>query len=345
MQLMDLIQDKYKVISVVGMAKNAGKTVTLNQLIDESMERGIVLGITSTGRDGEKQDIVTNTEKPLIYVDEKTLIATTEETLRLSEAKMELIEVTDFHTSLGRIVIARALSPGHVQIAGPNTNKEIKQVADKLLHYGAQLVIVDGAIDRIAAASPGVTEATILATGAVLSRNMDLVIERSMHQVQLFSLPQVEDESLRAIAEEIMDQKGYCVIDESYEIKPIEIKTALNGGAAIGKALDESSRYVVLGGSLVTNTLKQIMATTNKYKQIIFIVKDATKIFIDSKEWMYFNRAGIRIHVVDKICPLAVSINPYAPQGYYFNPQEFLQKMKKFLHPIPVFDVMLGGEA
>ena len=74
------------------------------------------------------------------------------------------------------------------------------------------------------------------------------------------------------------------------------------------------------------------------------MVKDATRIFVLPKDWLYFVKAGIRIHVVEKIEPLAVTINPYAPQGYYFNPREFLERIQGFLYPIPVFDVVMGGE-
>lgn len=344
MQLMDLIQDQYKIVSVVGMAKNAGKTVTLNQLIDEAMEKQIRIGITSTGRDGESQDLVTNTEKPTIYVDEGTLIATTEGTFKYAEAKLEILEVTDFNTSMGRIVIVQAKTSGNVQIAGPNTNREVREISHKLLQYGANLVIVDGAIDRISSASPAVTEATILSTGAVLSRDMNKVIEKTMHQIQLFSLPEVEDDKIKHLANSIIQEKGYCIIDEDNQVTTLEIKTALNSGEIIARALTETSQYVVIGGSLVSNTLKKIIETTRKYKQITFIVKDATKIFISSKDWMFFKKAGIHIQVVDKIQPLAVTINPYAPQGYYYQPEEFLAKMKQFLSPIPVFDVVLGGE-
>ncbi|MBF8982489.1 hypothetical protein IZY60_02955 [Lutibacter sp. B2] len=344
MQLIDLIQDKYKVISVVGMSKNAGKTVTLNQIIDECMDRNIRIGITSTGRDGENQDIVTNTEKPMIYVDAGTLIATTEGTFKYTEAKLEILEVTDFNTSMGKIVIVQTKTSGYVQIAGPNTNREIKVVADKLLSYGAGLVVVDGALDRISSASPGITEATILSTGAVVSRDMNKVIEKTLHQIQLFALLEVEDGELKSLANTIIKEKGYCIIDEDGEEHPLEIKTALNSGDVIGKAITDQSQYIVIGGSLVTSTLKEIIQSTRKFKQVTFIVKDATKIFTDSKDWLYFKKIGIKVCVVDKIIPLAVTINPYAPQGYYFQPEEFLEKMKNFLNPIPVFDVVLGGE-
>ena len=36
---------------------------------------GITLGITSTGRDGETQDLVTGTEKPKVYLYEDTIVS------------------------------------------------------------------------------------------------------------------------------------------------------------------------------------------------------------------------------------------------------------------------------
>ncbi|KXG76208.1 lysine 5,6-aminomutase reactivase subunit KamB [Thermotalea metallivorans] len=344
MQLMDLIQDKYRIVSVVGMAKNAGKTMTMNTLIEEAMERGILLGITSTGRDGEKQDLVTFTEKPMIYVDEGTLIATTEDTLKYGEARLEILEVTDYRTAMGRIVIVQAKTPGYVEVAGPATNREMKEVTERLLSYGAEMVIVDGAIDRMAAASPTVAEAAILATGAVLSRDMGQVMERSLHQIQLFSLPELEDGRARELAGGIMEEKGICTVSERYETRPVAVKTALGSGSEIAAALKEDTRYVVMGGSLVSKTLREIIEGTVHYKHVIFVVKDATRIFIEPRDWMYFMKAGVQIRVMERVRILAVTINPYAPQGYFFQPEEFLNRMRQFLHPIPVFDVVLGGD-
>ncbi len=181
----------YTSISIVGMAKNAGKTVTLNALLDEAYETGKKIGLTSIGRDGEKQDIVTSTDKPMIYAYEGSIIATPELLFTRSEAKLEVLEVTDFHTSMGKIIIGRVVMPGYIQIAGPCSNHEIMLTGLKMKSFGAELVIVDGAIDRKTSASPSITEATILSTGAVLSRDMDKAIEKTVYQVTLFKLKAV----------------------------------------------------------------------------------------------------------------------------------------------------------
>ena len=77
MRLIEIIkQNNYETVSIIGLAKNAGKTVTLNYLIEEAINLNIKTGIASTGRDGENIDLVTKTQKPAIF-------------LRLSEIRIQ----------------------------------------------------------------------------------------------------------------------------------------------------------------------------------------------------------------------------------------------------------------
>ena len=46
MGLLSELSTRYKTISIVGMAKNAGKTTALNYLIEEAEDDSIRLGIT-----------------------------------------------------------------------------------------------------------------------------------------------------------------------------------------------------------------------------------------------------------------------------------------------------------
>jgi len=342
MSLIERIYPRCKIVSIVGMAKNAGKTVTLNKVIEEAMDKCINIGLTSTGRDGEKQDIVTKTEKPTIYVEEGTLIATAAETLSLGDAKLEIISVTDYTTPLGNIVIGNVRDSGYVQIAGPQTNKGIKAVCDIMLSLGAQLVLIDGAINRVASASPSVSEGAILATGAVISRNMSRVIEETVHAVELFGLSEVDYE-VRAIIEEIIFDGRIAIIDNQYRVEYLYVKTALNSGTTIGQSIKKDTAFVVFPGSLVKKTLDDILNTTTKYKNVTFVVSDGTKIFIDPKSWILFKNKGFNIKVLKSIKTLAVTVNPYSPEGYYFEQQEFLNRMKNYLNTIPVLDVF-GGD-
>lgn len=342
--MIQLINGKYKTISIVGMSKNSGKTVALNHLISQTMEEGITIGLTSIGRDGESLDIVTETEKPRIFVEEGTLVATSTAMLSLGDANVEILKVTDFRTPLGEIIIGKVRDGGYVQIAGPQLLSEIKEVSDMMLSLGAKFVIIDGALDRLSQAAPAISEATILSTGAVLSRDMNKVIEETLHVVNTLSLPEVKVNSIKDIARNLVEQGQIAVIDENEEVDVIPLKTALSGGHIIGDHLKDSSRYLVIPGSLVKSTIEDLTRSTRKYKNVDIVIVDGTKVFIPPKDWLKFMRQGVNVKVLDKINLVGITINPYAPQGYYFEPLEFLQKMRSYIKDIPVMDLMLGGE-
>ena len=342
--LLELIHGKYKTISIVGMAKNTGKTVTLNHLIEEAIDENITIGITSIGRDGESIDLVSETEKPKIFVEENTIVATTTDVLPLGDAKVELIKVTDFRTPLGAIVIGRVKDSGYIQIAGPQRVNEAKEIANTMLQLGAEFVIIDGALDRMSSAAPSISEGTILSTGATLSRDMNKVIEETLHAVNLFKLPEVEDENTKHIIEDIMESGRVSTIDKDGSVNELNVKTALSCGSIIGDHIGDDTEYVVLPGSLVKNTIEDMIKTTKRYKNVTLVVKDGTKIFIQPRDWLKFNKYGIKVKALNSINLVAITTNPYAPQGYYFAPREFLDKLKTYVVDVPVIDVVLGGE-
>jgi hypothetical protein len=88
--------------------------------------------------------------------------------------------------------------------------------------------------------------------------------------------------------------------------------------------------------------MRDLIAASGHFKNITLIVRDATKIFVDYRDWQLVKRAGLDVRVLEPIRVLAVTVNPYAPQGYYFDPKTFRRRLSEDLRPIPVFDVMEG---
>ncbi|MDW7660491.1 MAG: hypothetical protein SCL54_03590 [Bacillota bacterium] len=343
MGLYPLFENQYRIISIVGMAKNAGKTVTLNHLIEVLDANHVSFGLTSIGRDGERQDIVTNTDKPMIYVKKGTYIATAEMLFNLSEAKMAVEEVTDYHTAMGRVIIGRTLTDGYVQIGGPSTNLAVNAVSEKMLEKGAGYVLVDGALDRSSSASPAITDACILATGAVLSRDMAKAVAKTAHRASLFALPHDIDESSLRLWEVAEETRNVILIDsDGSHVVMDGFRTALNAGRAIGELIDENTRALLFPGALTTKTIMEIVHTTQYYKNIEFIVGDATKIFIEHSDWQYFMRIGVDIKVRYGIRLLAVTVNPYAPAGYFYDGAIFKSALAKRISGVPIVDVLEG---
>ncbi len=331
----------YKSVSIIGMNKNVGKTTTLNHILKEA--RGnISLGLTSIGRDGEELDCVTATEKPKIYIESGTVIATAKQCLLNSDFTREILKTTGINTPMGEVVICKALSDGYVDLGGPSINSYMTDIKDELLSLNCDLVIIDGALSRKTFASPSITEATIMSTGAALSRSMKTVIKETKHTMDLFSLPHEEDRSILSVATKILDLGTIGIINQDGTYKVLEVLTALDASKEIVEALDKEVTHVVIKGAISDKLIQSIMNSTNLYKNIVFLVEDGTKLFISSETLYKLKRQGGTIKVLNKITVVCITSNPKSPYGYEFPKTEFLRGLREAVN-VPVFDVV-GGE-
>ncbi len=82
-------------LSIVGMAKNTGKTVCLNYVLDQLQRSGKVIAVTSIGLDGEKSDQVTQTEKPEIELAEGIYFVTSEYHYRQRQLLSEICHLSE----------------------------------------------------------------------------------------------------------------------------------------------------------------------------------------------------------------------------------------------------------
>jgi molybdopterin-guanine dinucleotide biosynthesis protein len=329
---------KYNSLSIIGMDKNVGKTTTLNYILNEARGK-ITLGLTSIGRDGEEIDLVTSTEKPRIYVKKGSLIATAKNCFLNSDITKEILDNTSINTPMGEVIIFKALSDGYVELAGPSSNNYLKEICEKLKQLGLDLVIVDGALSRKTLASPGITDATILCTGAGLSRDINKVVDKTLHTVNLLSLDNEKNKEVLSLLKSILK---VGVIYKDNTIKNLNIPTALDSSKEILENLNENSKYIVIKGVVVDKLLEDIMKGTDIYSEITFLVEDGTKLFL-SKEVLYrFIKSGGNIKVINPIKIIGISINPKSPYGYEFDKNNFLDILRKNIN-LPVFDVIGGG--
>lgn len=340
MNFSDIVKN-YESIAITGTYKNAGKTVTLNELLSTAASLNKIVGLTSIGLDGEKKDKVTETEKPVIFVTSGTIFATAEKCLVRLEAKYEILDVTACQTAIGRVIICRMKENGYVEIAGPDSNNEMIRVCDLMRSHGAQVIFIDGALNRKTQGSPAVAKGVILSTGAVLSRSISSVIEKTKHTVKLLKLPKVSEQDYQACKSAIQSQY-ICFIDDDNTIINTHCKTALGSSKKILSQVKDSYKAVVIPGTLVNSFIRDIQGIL-RHLDIKIVVSDGTKVFVDIQDYKNFEKLGGRVEVIDPINLLAVTVNPVSPEGYYFEPELFLNAMKEELYPIDVFDCMLGG--
>ncbi len=330
------LSEKYKRIAIVGMAKNAGKTTTLNYLLEEAMDEGMICGVTSTGRDGERTDLVTGTDKPSIYLEEDTIVSVPVQLYDLADAGLEILEETKFGTSLGNVLICRVAGSGFVQVAGPVINAQHESLCQRMMELGAEVVLIDGAIDRKSIAAPETSDAIILSTGAVLSRRMNTVVDETAHTVEVYGLPRLEDGPAREAIESEGSDRILLVRDGRAEA--LDLVTGLGAGKLLASKIDDQVSHVFLPGAFTPGSIEGI--DPRRMRDTVFVLRDSTRIFFPPDRWRKMRRWGMDIRVLDRINVAAVTVNPTSPLGYRFDQQALVEAMRRAIPGIPVIDVM-----
>lgn len=350
MGLLKELATKYKTVSIVGMAKNSGKTTALNFLIEEAMDEGMLLGVTSTGRDGEATDLVTGTDKPRVYLYTGTLVSVPTQLYELADAGLEILRMTNYHTSIGQLMLCRVVDSGYVQIAGPVNTADHKRLCEEMFSYGADMVLIDGAIDRKSIAAPDTSDAIVLATGAVLSRSLRRVVEETAHIVGLYQLPVLQQGEARSLLQSgppdriiILDracsEDSRGAAEGTLKARILDLKTGLAASRFLDDEITDESEYIFIPGALTNSVIADI--NPEKLKRVKMILKDPTKIFIDSMTWQQLRKRGFAAYVLDNITVAAVTVNPMAPLGYAFGHEELRSAMEGALKGIPVIDVRM----
>ena len=292
-----------KTLSIVGMCKNAGKTTVLNRLLRES--HGRVLGLTSIGRDGESTDVVTGTEKPGIFVDEGTLIATAKDMLALSDVTQEIIYTTGIPTPLGEVVLVRARSAGNVQLAGPSIVSQLKTVSDLFFSLGAEQSIIDGALGRKSLGTRSVAEGVILCTGASYDMRMEKVVADTANVFRMLNLPKAET-------------------------VPVESERTL------ADALKESGEALIPGA--LTDAAVVPLLKSGVMKNVRLVVKDPSKVLLSPDTLDKLSIRNVSLETVDSAEVLCITVNPVSAYGWKFDADAFLNAMQAAVD-VPVINV------
>ncbi len=182
-------------LAVAGTSKNAGKTVTIAALCAALEREGTPFGLCSIGRDGEAADALDGTPKPRLFLRAGTLVATAAALVPRHPA-VEIVAFSEETSALGPILFARVRAAGRFEIAGPPQAAALRRVASRFPEFGARFVLIDGAVDRIAALRDG-DDAIVVATGAAGAPELAHAVDDAAALVARLSVPRADPASER----------------------------------------------------------------------------------------------------------------------------------------------------
>jgi hypothetical protein len=324
---------KHRSVSIVGMAKNTGKTECLNHILHQVKDRKKRFAVTSIGIDGEGLDQVTQTAKPEIEIYEGMFFITSEKHYRKKRLTAEIVEVSEHSTAMGRLITAQAVTSGKALLSGPSDTKSLKLLLAKMERQGVDTTFVDGALSRLSLGSPSVTDALVLTTGAAVSKNIPELLRKTRFVYDLICEELVEDniaDLLRDIA------SGMWAIDEQGELHDLDIPSVLLAETAKDRIFQYGNTIFAAGA--VSDGFLQFLRMQKQIEDITLIVKDFTKIFASSESYYAFLKKGGRLKVVLKSKLLGVCVNPQSPDGFCLDSIRLREEMQESLG-IPVYDI------
>lgn len=144
-----------RAIFAVGTGKGVGKSTALGAIYAAACEAGLHVGFVSIGH------------KARVKLRSGTLFTTARRLLPPSPA-CEIIENSVLESTAGALLYARSVHAGDYDLIGPSSASELRESIERLAQ-GSDLVLVDGAIDRLAtvASSSGTI---VLACGAAAAK-------------------------------------------------------------------------------------------------------------------------------------------------------------------------------
>jgi len=314
-------------LALVGLAKNTGKTQTLAAILAEHAAAGRPVGLTSIGRDGEAHDVIdARIDKPLLTLEAGSLVASTGALLRASGVAHELLLRTGARTPLGEVLVARLSEQGRVEVAGPAAAADVRDVGEAMAELGAEQVLIDGAIDRRAASSPDVADGLVMATGAVLSEDIEQVVTGTRDAVDLARLPLAGDGTP---GEPIELPRALVLNGEQEDI------AALLGGHPRASTL-------LVEGALSERFLEGLLAARRERagRELRIIVGDPTKVFLSRRGPSWYRRQGIAIEALRTIALRAITVNPVAPRSHRFDSERLRGLIELAVADVPVLDVL-----
>lgn len=324
----------YRSLSIVGLEKNTGKTVCLNYLLGRLHQLGVSTAVTSIGVDGEQVDSVYATAKPEITLYEGMQFITSHKHYLSRRLVSDILSVDERRTALGQLVTARVLCPGRVLLSGAATTGVLRQQIAHFRRSDVQLTIVDGALSRLSLASPTVTDAMILATGAAVSPNLQQLISRTRFVYRLINLPEVSETLRRQLS---AVESGLWIVDSDGLPHDLGIQSVFLLGSD-NKSLFAQGNTLFVSGA-VSNRLLKFLSVQPNVKDVVLIVRDFTKLFITPDAYADFTRRGGTVQVLQRSRLVAVSLNPTSPQGYTLNSEDACHQLSDALQ-CPVYDVV-----
>jgi aerobic-type carbon monoxide dehydrogenase small subunit (CoxS/CutS family) len=326
----DFLSNNQKVISIIGMEKNVGKTTLLNYLLRGLADKGLPVLILSIGRDGESVDALEKTKKPGIMVYNGGCFLTIRELLKTPSA-VEILETFNEKVSGSKVLLARALQKTEIQLINPGNQKVVsRMIHSSFNRCGKCTVLIDGALDRLSHGASNLVDGVFICTGVQVEGTLVQIIEKTKELVDNLENSTCTDEIKRLISD-CKAEFGTVIIRNHH------INACMTGTLLDSTELDEKIKnndIIYTTGVLTDKIIKRF---GEKDLRCTIVLIDGTKCHVSQRAKAMMTRKGIDLKVLNQIPVYGLSVNSVGIRRS-MNPSKVLMAFKEVFKDKWVFD-------
>lgn len=318
-----------KIVAIVGICKNAGKTTVLNALI---RQYPICWGVLSTGRDGETEDLLFKTPKPRVYIPRDSLFCCDQHVLEGHGSRISILAKVKWQKGNRSLWLVKADVDLDTEITGPGTATAQLDCARQLLNLGAEKVLIDGSLDRKSIVLNKAVDGIILVAGASFGSTQSIINEVS----RLMSLAGIrcytDDNDLLGTfssGQEIM-----LKLDGKWAGSGL--KSLFGHDKEITTLLDRKPEAIYIPGAFSDHAYQQL---SRPLEQLELVLRHPECLKLDKSNLDNF----LTTHKVSCLIPFpiqAIAVNAHGVGKNDISADELLGDIKRNFAGLPVIDVM-----
>lgn len=326
-----------RAVAIVGLSKNSGKTSLLNYLIKKIDTSNRIIGVITTGRDGEENDLVHKIEKPSVILPKNVIYST----YRLEASKqspfLEIVKSTNIDTPFGKIVLAKTLENIETQIIGSPTVKGQVKILNLLKEIGVEHIFIDGSIDRSSILLSDICDGVIYVAGASFSNKIDSIVNNLEKEYYKSKLPVWNTILHNKLTKEF--KNGNVIIrysnDEKFFLDTIFFNENIIKDKL--KSSDEISELFI-NSAFTDNIFNKLFYILEKFKGDIVFSNTFNILLNSSNLRKLLNNCNV--YTLKRVSILAFVINSFSDKGEHIDCLELREVIRQKFFPICVIDIL-----
>lgn len=325
-------------VAIVGVAKNSGKTTTLNALLSLTTRR---CGLLSIGIDGEQEDALIGTLKPGIFARRGQLVVTARAALARSSAQVDYIASLGFSTPMGEVFLVEVREPGEVLLAGIRHSADLGLATQLLGAHGAECVLIDGAYGRTIAAHADYSDGFILSTGAILSSSVQEITAHTAALVHALTLaPPALPWHTKLLAAALAQQQCLLGTPAGAQLA-LPARSALLGLSKARALWRPEHQAIAIPGLVSDRVIEELLAISSPQTPRTLLLPNGTHIKTSPRLFARL-RASWDVRARASSALLGLSLNPTHVHGARVDGGALHQALSEALGQVPIFDVRSG---